>query len=144
MRGETDVKKRTIKIEILDQYSRSKSNVGKALVGGAIFGVVGAVAGASAKNTESKTRFIEYFNDGTNRVTECETGSANYRLMMNLKVTVEKAMCPVQCVETGEIYPDMYTAQEQTGIKKIMMACDNPKKKAGGFHWKYYREDEQP
>lgn len=48
----------------------------------------------------------------------------------------------VVCVETGKIYISSRHAEEQTGIchSGIVRSCNNTKKTAGGFHWKYLEE----
>lgn len=62
------------------------SAVGRALVGGALFGGAGAVVGASTAkrnvHESHKTTFLVYFKDGTQRGIEVENGSKQYRMFM--------------------------------------------------------------
>ena len=48
----------------------------------------------------------------------------------------------VVCVETGQIYPCIVIASNETGINKscISGVCRGKHKIAGGFHWKYVKE----
>lgn len=63
------------------------SAVGRAMVGGALFGPAGAVVGAGTakrKVREShKTTFLVYFKDGTQRGIEVENGSKQYKMFMS-------------------------------------------------------------
>lgn len=63
------------------------SAVGRAVVGGALFGGVGAVVGAStAKNkiTEKhSTTFLVYFTDGTQRAITVDNGSKQYNMYIS-------------------------------------------------------------
>lgn len=44
---------------------------------------------------------------------------------------------PIQCIETGIIYPSIMEARRQTRIRNIGECCRGNRKTAGGFHWKY-------
>lgn len=46
---------------------------------------------------------------------------------------------PVQCIETGVIYPSIIEASRQTGINDsdISRACRGKRKVIGGYHWRY-------
>lgn len=63
------------------------SAVGRAVVGGAIFGDVGAVVGAStAKNKVTEkhsTTFLVYFTDGTQRAITVDNGSKQYNMYIS-------------------------------------------------------------
>lgn len=50
--------------------------------------------------------------------------------------------CAVLCVETGIVYKSMSYVQRQLNIyaSNINKACKNPKRTAGGFHWRYADE----
>lgn len=44
---------------------------------------------------------------------------------------------PVECIETGIIYPSIMEARRQTGLRNISECCRGNRHTAGGFHWKY-------
>lgn len=131
------MKKRIIRIEIIDQTTKTNSNFGKALVGGALFGAVGAIAGAASKNTKSFITFLEWYDDGTQRTVKMEEGTATCNIERNLMLYLNKYWQPVECVETGEQFNTMRDAISVYG-EKVFDACEKPKKKtAGGYHWRY-------
>lgn len=53
---------------------------------------------------------------------------------------------PIVCIETDVVYEGVLDAQKKTKINasNISMVCNNKRKSAGGFHWKYIdeRDDE--
>ena len=61
----------------------------------------------------------------------CNYGSRNKKIGCNSRK-------PVICVETGEEFPSMRAAGEQTGIcySSICYACSGRIERAGGFHWR--------
>jgi len=46
---------------------------------------------------------------------------------------------PVQCIETGVIYPSAHEAARQTGLNFSMICavCRGNRNKTGGYHWKF-------
>lgn len=48
----------------------------------------------------------------------------------------------VICVETAIVYDSIAEAQRITKINNISIACSGRIKHAGGYHWKYYDEQE--
>lgn len=52
----------------------------------------------------------------------------------------------VVCCETGRQYPTIHEAGKQTGVneKAISMVCRGARKRAGGYHWSYVREEVMP
>ena len=44
---------------------------------------------------------------------------------------------PVQCIETGVVYPSMCQAKRVTGISHISEACTGAYTYAGGYHWRF-------
>lgn len=55
-----------------------------------------------------------------------------------------KTMKMVMCVETGVVYDGIIKAVEDTGISfsAISHCCRGCQKTAGGYHWKYYVDEE--
>ncbi|MBR1728820.1 MAG: hypothetical protein IJ728_04780, partial [Selenomonadaceae bacterium] len=51
---------------------------------------------------------------------------------------------PVICVETGEIFPSVKAAAESVGFTytAIAMVVNGEREKSGGYHWKYYFEND--
>lgn len=49
----------------------------------------------------------------------------------------------VLCIETKEIFESTMDAQRKTGIfqNNISAVCNGKYKSAGGYHWKYFREE---
>lgn len=48
----------------------------------------------------------------------------------------------VLCIETQKIYPALREVERQLGIAAthISVACKNPRRTAGGYHWEYVEE----
>lgn len=62
----------------------------------------------------------------------------------NQKKMVEARSIPVQCIETGVIYASASEAARQvpkTTQSKICMVCRGQRKTCGGFHWQYYKKE---
>lgn len=51
---------------------------------------------------------------------------------------------PVLCIETGIIYESTVQAGKLTGVNRVHITncCNNKKLSAGGYHWKYVKENE--
>ena len=90
---------------------------------------------ASAKNRspiseEQKNRISNtlrsYFSDPSNRK----------------KASDAAIKYPVVCVETGIVYSSSHDAFRDTGIQQgnINACCRGTRKKAGGFHWSFYKQ----
>lgn len=52
----------------------------------------------------------------------------------------EKNRKPVECVETGEVFPSFGDAERKTGVDRfdISKCCSGKRKTAGKFHWRIY------
>lgn len=52
---------------------------------------------------------------------------------------------PVQCIETGVIYPSLIETQRKTGIfaTSIKQVCKGRQKTAGGYHWQYIERSDK-
>lgn len=63
----------------------------------------------------------------------------------NVKKATAARKKPVICIETGVIYESATEAARQVGAQqgKICMVCRGQRNKAGGYHWKYYNEEEE-
>ena len=50
---------------------------------------------------------------------------------------------PVRCIELNKIFDGAIDAEKEMGIKRssICVACKNPKRCAGGYHWEYYIDE---
>ena len=50
----------------------------------------------------------------------------------------------IKCIELNRIFDGAIDAQNELGIcrSSICVACKNPNRKAGGYHWEYYIEGE--
>lgn len=48
----------------------------------------------------------------------------------------------VVCVETGIVYPTVAAAKLATGVQNISRCCAGRRKTCGGYHWKYYEEED--
>lgn len=82
-------------------------------------------------------------------------GTKNERLSKT-KTNNTYNITPVQCVETGIIYPSIHEAERQTGIHataiqaccKRVVYCERngytKRHTAGGYHWKYVKERVRP
>ena len=60
------------------------------------------------------------------------------------KMKIGKALAKnVLCVETGEVFESAHDAQRKTGVyqSNISMACNGKLKSAGGFHWKWHKDN---
>ena len=60
------------------------------------------------------------------------------------KEMVKARSIPVQCIETGIIYASASEAARQvpkTTQSKICMVCRGQRNTCGGFHWKYYKKE---
>ena len=75
----------------------------------------------------------------------CENGHS-YQKQVNAQIKTNS--CPickprcrkVVCVETNTIYDSLISAAKACGYTKsnaIWIACNDSKKTAGGYHWKY-------
>lgn len=65
---------------------KTKGGLGSAVVGGALFGEVGAVVGATVgqKTTEAKTvRFLVEYKDGHKKIEDVKVDSARYKQLIN-------------------------------------------------------------
>lgn len=69
-------------IEILETATEKKSGVGRAIVGGTMFGAAGAIVGAATAKQKAKTTFQVTYSDGTVNFLEFENGSAMYKIYM--------------------------------------------------------------
>lgn len=49
----------------------------------------------------------------------------------------------VICIETGIIYPSISEAKRKTNILAISRTCLGITKTAGGYHWQYYKNEEE-
>lgn len=61
----------------------------------------------------------------------------------NQKEMVKARSIPVQCIETGIIYPSASEAARQvpkTSQSKICMVCRGQRNTCGGYHWRYVDE----
>lgn len=64
----------------------------------------------------------------------------------NQKKMVKARSIPVQCIETGIIYPSASEAARQvpkTSQSKICMVCRGQRNTCGGYHWRYVVDDEK-
>ena len=54
----------------------------------------------------------------------------------------KKLSKPVQCIETGIVYPSILDAGKQTGINHTHLGdvVRGKRKTAGGYHWRYIQE----
>lgn len=70
-------------------------------------------------------------------------GTRNKRLS-DMFTNDPKRSKPIQCIETGTIYPSAKEAERQTGIfaTKIIQVCKKRHQTTGGYHWKYYNKEE--
>lgn len=72
---------------VVNDGRKTGSAIGRAVVGGAIFGDVGAVVGAStAKNKVTEkhsTTFLVYFTDGTQKAITVDNGSKQYNMYIS-------------------------------------------------------------
>ena len=52
---------------------------------------------------------------------------------------------PIICIEKNKIYEGVLDAYNKTNINasNISMVCNNKRKTAGGFHWKYYKKGDE-
>lgn len=55
------------------------------------------------------------------------------------KINID-ALKPVICIETSIIYSSIKEATQLTGINHIGDCCRGIRKKAGGYHWQYYKK----
>ena len=55
-------------------------------------------------------------------------------------VLSEKNRKPVECIETGEVFPSFGEAERITGVDRfdISKCCSGKRKTAGKFHWRVY------
>lgn len=55
------------------------------------------------------------------------------------KLSDAKKKYPVQCIETGEIFPSLSEAARQANINcgNIRQVCNGKRKTAGGYRWKF-------
>ena len=79
-------------------------------------------------------------NKLNNNVDNLEWCSSKYNC--NYGARNKKLSKPVQCVETGIIYPSILNAGKQTGINYTHLGdvARGKRKTAGGYHWKYVKE----
>ena len=62
----------------------------------------------------------------------------------NQKEMVKARSVPVQCIETGIVYASASEAARQvpkTTQSKICMVCRGQRNTCGGFHWEYYKKE---
>ena len=63
----------------------------------------------------------------------------NSKYNCNYGMRNKKLSKPVQCIETGIVYPSILDAGKQTGINHTHLgdAARGKRKTAGGYHWRY-------
>ena len=67
------------------------------------------------------------------------------KIMQNIH-PIDRSYCSqkVLCVETGKIYESQLSAAKDIGLKSsagISKCCTGERKTAGGYHWRYIREN---
>lgn len=79
-------------------------------------------------------------NKLNNRVDNLEWCTTQYNL--NYGTRTVKSGRPVQCVETGKIYPGSAWAARELGFDQstITKCCKNPNRATCGYHWKYVED----
>ena len=75
---------------------------------------------------------LEWCDNSYNRNYGTRNERSNKALMNRKNESV-----PVQCIETGVVYPSIREAYRQTGAKNIGQCCIGKRNTAGGCHWKY-------
>lgn len=75
-----------------------------------------------------------------NEVSNLEWCDSKYNC--NYGTRNKKLSRPVQCIETGIIYPSILEAGKQTGINPTHLddVARGKRKTAGGYHWRYIPE----
>lgn len=73
-----------VKVEIIGEETVAKSGVGRAVVGGLLFGEVGAVVGALTKKDDEFTTFRLTLKEGKTEIVKAKKGSFPYKTFMNL------------------------------------------------------------
>lgn len=94
----------------------------------------------SAEVLDERERYwIRYYNSDNQQYgyNIMPGGQANRPYAEQSKALISK---PVLCVETGIIYPSVATAQKETGISNISLACNNKIRHAGGLHWCFLKD----
>ena len=80
----------------------------------------------------------------TTHQTNVNHGTRNKRIRGKLTNHPELSK-PVQCIETGVIYPSLIETQRKTGIfaTSIKQVCKGRQKTAGGYHWQYIERNDK-
>ena len=73
--------KKAVKAEIVDRYSKKStgSGVARGVVGNAIAGPAGMVAGAALAKNKQMVTFLVTYDDGSTQEVEAKKGSVTYR-----------------------------------------------------------------
>lgn len=79
-----------VHVELVNQYSSGKSNVGKAVAGGLLFGAVGAVIGASSNNTKTNVTFRVTYDNGKINYVHCVAGDFIYSQYINIMENLDR------------------------------------------------------
>ena len=76
--------RRIVKTVILSssQHTKTGSSLGRAALGGALFGGFGAVVGSMTGKTKGKTRFLVLYDDDTRDTIEVVDGSWQYNMLI--------------------------------------------------------------
>ena len=79
-------------------------------------------------------------NKLNNRADNLEWCSTAYNL--NYGTCSIKSGRPIQCIETGIIYPGSAWAARELGFDQstITKCCKNPNRATGGYHWRYVED----
>ena len=79
-----------------------------------------------------------------NRVENLEwaTYTENNHHALYVLGNIDKMSKPVECIETGVIYPSISEAARQLHLSdsKISLVCRGKRNKTGGYHWRYVKE----
>ena len=85
-----DLPPRIVHVELVNQYTSGKSNVGKAVAGGLLFGAVGAVIGASSNNSKTNVTFRVTYDNGKIDYVHCVAGDFIYCQYVNIMENLDR------------------------------------------------------
>ena len=89
----------------------------------------------SNKLKSTKKLHWQYYTDEFNML-ECDN------IIKKKKITNDKRIKKVKCIDTGKIYESCYKAYLETKIYHISECCNDVRKTAGGYKWVYINEGE--
>lgn len=73
-----------VKVDVLGEESKAASGVGRAVVGGLLFGGAGAVVGALTAKDKQYTSFKVTYSNGKQEVVKFKKGSFTYNNLMTI------------------------------------------------------------